>query len=83
MSSPNTDLHKQKRRHSAPLIGMVVATAVVVVVAIVLLFSGAEEATPPEGAEEQIDGRTGQPSEADDTAVPADAPNAEEPAPAD
>lgn len=74
MSSPNTNLDKQTRRHSGPLIGMAVAVAVVVVLGVVFLFSGAEEASPPQGADVQIDGRTGEPTAADVDEAPAPIP---------
>ncbi len=80
MSSPNTNLDKQTRRHSGPLIGMAVATVLVVVLAIVFLFSGAEEASPPQGADVQIDGRTGEPTAAEVEEAPAPVPA--EPVPA-
>ena len=60
MSAPKTDLEKQEERHKGPLIGMGAAVTWSVVLLIALLsyvfFMGDE----PEGAEQQVDGRTGE-----------------------
>ena len=59
MSAPKTDLDKQEKRHKGPLSGMgfvvVFALALLVVLVIWLSATGNE----PQGAETQIDGRTG------------------------
>ncbi|TNF20760.1 MAG: hypothetical protein EP318_09705 [Rhodobacteraceae bacterium] len=59
MSAPDTNLEKQKRRHKGPLAGIKLGLAVVA-----LLFAGFlvwtfAQSDGPEGAETQIDGRTG------------------------
>ena len=59
MSAPDTDPEKQVKRHRPSLIGI----AAVVALALVLLFAFVtfvvDRGGVPEGAEEQIDGRTG------------------------
>jgi hypothetical protein len=62
MSSPEPELQKQKRRHRGPLIGMAVVLAFVAILFFGWSFWSAQEATPPEGADVQIDGRTGEPA---------------------
>ncbi len=74
MSSPEPDLEKQKRRHGGPLIGI---TGVLIFVAILFIgwsFWSAQEATPPEGADVQIDGRTGEPTDAETPGAPVEVP---------
>ena len=60
MSAPHTDVEKQKKRHKGPLAGIraVVLWAVVLLVLLLayVLFTG----DAPEGADEVIDGRTGE-----------------------
>lgn len=59
MSAPKTDLDKQEKRHRGPLRGM----AIVVIFALVLLAAlmtwVSSDGGVPEGADVQIDGRTG------------------------
>lgn len=75
MSSPQTNLEKQKRRHIGPIVGISAALAFALVLFLGWSFWSAQEATPPEGADVQIDGRTGEPTEDDpaSAAVPAPA----------
>lgn len=59
MSAPDTNLDKQKRRHAGPLGGIRLSLIVVA-----LLFAGFlawtfAQSDGPEGAETQVDGRTG------------------------
>ncbi len=59
MSAPNTDVEKQEKRHKGPLIGMGAAVAwgvglLIAVMVYVFVIGG-----DPEGAETQVDGRTG------------------------
>ena len=59
MSAPDTNTERQAKRHRPALVGMAVA----VLVALALLFAYsiyvAEDGNTPQGAEEQVDGRTG------------------------
>lgn len=61
MSAPRTDIETQARWHRGPIMGMIA----VVVFALGLLFwqmaKVADEGTPLDNAEGQIDGRTGEP----------------------
>tara|TARA_R110002049_G_scaffold10127_3_gene50446 strand:+ start:154811 stop:155062 length:252 start_codon:yes stop_codon:yes gene_type:complete len=52
MSSPDTNLDKQKRRHAGPLIGMAVVT--VLAIAIIVYWVGEEVATAPENGAETV-----------------------------
>ncbi|MFZ3584588.1 hypothetical protein ACOI1H_20860 [Loktanella sp. DJP18] len=59
MSAPKTDVEKQEKQHRGPLRGMAgvvgFALFLLVILVIWISFNGNE----PEGAETQIDGRTG------------------------
>lgn len=59
MSAPDTNIEKQKERHRPSLAGMAIAAAfgVAMIAVLVVIVSARGEA--PEGAETQIDGRTG------------------------
>ena len=60
MSAPNTDLEKQERRHRGPLRGMagvLIFAAILLVVFIAYMFASNDGV---EGADEVIDGRTGE-----------------------
>ncbi len=63
MSAPKTDLEKQEKRHKGPLTGIV--GVVVFALVLLLLFVGyvVWQGDSPEGAEQQIDGRTGEVSD--------------------
>jgi hypothetical protein len=63
MGAPDTNLERQKRRHRWPLIGIGVAVAFGVGMMLFWLFGTVSDATPPEGAETQIDGTTGDPTD--------------------
>lgn len=69
MSNPEPSLDRSRRRHAGPLVGI----TLVVILAIAGLFwwlsYEAAEAPAPEGAEAQVDGRTGEESDADPAAV--------------
>lgn len=87
MSAPKTDLEKQEKRHRGPLTGIV--GVVVFALVLLLLFVGyvVWQGDSPEGAEQQIDGRTGEISDGAGAGgtEPDVAPDtmATEPAPAD
>ena len=59
MSSPQTNLETQKRRHKGPLIGIAVVLAFALVLLFLLITYVSDKGGVPEGAETQIDGRTG------------------------
>jgi hypothetical protein len=67
MSNSEHSLDRQKRRHAGPLIGM--ALVVMVAIAGLVWWLGYEvaEAPAPEGAEAQVDGRTGDVVPVEDT----------------
>lgn len=59
MSAPDTNVKKEERRHRPALTGMAVAAGfagLLLIAFLVYIFVSAGE---PEGAETQIDGRTG------------------------
>ncbi|SDX38540.1 hypothetical protein [Litoreibacter albidus] len=62
MSAPDTNVDKQAREHKAPLVGiagvLTFAGALLVALIIWVVSMGGE----PEGADVQVDGRTGQAS---------------------
>ena len=60
MSAPDTDTEKQKEAHKAPLrfgiaLPIIFALTLLVVLFVVVFLRGGD----PEGAEERVDGRTG------------------------
>ena len=59
MSAPKTDLDKQEKRHRGPLRGMAVVVAFALVLLVVLITWISANGNEPEGADTQIDGRTG------------------------
>lgn len=59
MSSPDTNLEKQKRRHAAPLRGIIAAVGFAVALLAGLLIWTVSDGGEPEGADTQVDGRTG------------------------
>ncbi len=74
MSAPDTNLEKQKRRHRGPLIGMALGVLFVGVIFLWMTGVVAFEGQTPQGAETQIDGRTGEqttPAPALDGSAPA------------
>lgn len=72
MSAPHTNLEKQRRRHIGPLIGMIVVVAFALGLLFWLTMRTADQGTPTETNEAQIDGRTGE-------ATPAEPVNPTEP----
>lgn len=59
MSAPNTNVEKQKRRHKAPLVGMRAILIYAAILLIGLVTWTTYQGGTPEGAAQQIDGRTG------------------------
>ncbi|SFR44007.1 hypothetical protein [Litoreibacter janthinus] len=62
MSSPNTNLEKQKTRHAGPLSGMGAGLLFAGVLFVALIGWTVYQGGEPDGAEVQIDGRTGEAS---------------------
>lgn len=60
MSAPDTDPEKQAKRHRPSLIGMGAVVALALVLLIALISVVVDRGGTPEGAEEQVDGRTGE-----------------------
>ena len=71
MSAPDTDLEKQEKRHKGPLVGMGLAVIAALLLLFVFVSYLVSEGGEPQGAETQIDGRTGieAPAETDGDAV--------------
>ena len=65
MSAPQTNLPKQRRRHRGPLIGMVAVVLFALGLIFWLTMRTADEGTPRERVSTQIDGRTGESTEAE------------------
>lgn len=59
MSAPNTDPEKQVKRHRPSLVAIAAAAGLALVLLVGLLTFIADDGGTPEGAESQIDGRTG------------------------
>ncbi len=82
MSAPHTNVETQKRRHRAPLIGMVVVVVFALTALFFLMMNTAEEGTPVDSQGGSIDGRTGLPTEDPAPTVPTEAtPTPATPAP--
>ncbi|QQA43986.1 hypothetical protein [Pelagovum pacificum] len=78
MSAPETNVDKQAKRHRPSIVGISVVlifVAIITVVFSVWLFAAGDE---PEGADTQIDGRTGEVVSGEGDTAPA--ANGEEPA---
>lgn len=65
MSAPDTDVEKQGKRHKPSLIGMAVVVAFALALLAALLIFVVDRGGVPEGAETQIDSRTGEVVEGD------------------
>lgn len=85
MSASKTNIETQKRRHAGPLVGMAVVVAIVILAFVGWLIVTARDGTAPQGADVQIDGRTGEPAPGDgSTSAPSsDAPTVTAPAASD
>jgi hypothetical protein len=91
MSAPRTNLETQGRRHRGPIIGIIAAMVFALGLLFLLMTETAENGTPADNGEAEIDGRTGDPTTpadppltppADPPATPeGDVPPAEAPAP--
>ncbi|WP_431299362.1 hypothetical protein [Tabrizicola sp. BL-A-41-H6] len=64
MSAPHTNLEKQRRRHVGPLIGMMVVVVFALGLLFWLMMRTADQGNPTETNEAQIDGRTGEATDA-------------------
>ena len=74
MSAPNTDLEKQEKNHRGPMRGMAVVVGFALLLLVGLMIWTSSNRTPVEGADTQIDGRTGEEVPAapqDETAPPS------------
>lgn len=60
MSAPETNVEKQEKRHKPALIGMGAAVVWAGVLLVGLILWIVYQGNEPEGAEAQIDGRTGE-----------------------
>jgi hypothetical protein len=59
MSAPETNIETQKKKHKGPLVGIVGAVIFAAVLFVALLAYVSDQGGTPEGADVQIDGRTG------------------------
>lgn len=59
MSASETNIEKQTRRHKGPLVGMGLGVGFALVLLLVFVGYQAYLGDEPDGAEVQIDGRTG------------------------
>ena len=60
MSAPDTDPEKQAKRHRPSLIGMGIVVVLALAMLLALITFVVDRGGAPEGAEEQVDGRTGE-----------------------
>lgn len=65
MSAPDTNLEKQKRRHKGPLGGMKLVLGLVALLFAAFVIWSFAASDGPEGAETQVDGRTGEVTESE------------------
>lgn len=65
MSAPNTNIEKQARRHRGALWGIALAVLTAVILFVGYMTVIVDRGNEPEGADVQIDGRTGLPETAD------------------
>ncbi len=66
MSPPDTNLEKQAKRHKGPLGGMALVAVFVVIITIAFAIWLMMGSDGPEGADAQVDGRTGEITETDE-----------------
>ena len=72
MSAPKTDLDKQEKQHRGPMRGMAFVVGFALLLLVILMVWISDNGNTPQGAQTQIDGRTG----AEEPAAPAEAPDA-------
>ena len=60
MSAPDTNTEKQEDRHKTPLMGIWIGMGAVLLLLVVFIFFNIAGGETPEGADEQVDGRTGE-----------------------
>lgn len=60
MSAPQTNIEKQKRKHKGPLIGMAVGVLFALGMLVLLIGYVTDKGGVPQGADTQIDSRTGE-----------------------
>jgi hypothetical protein len=59
MSASNTDVEKQVKRHKGPLIGIALVVAFALILLAFFAARTVDQGGVPEGADVQVDGRTG------------------------
>ncbi|MAQ47220.1 MAG: hypothetical protein CL812_15435 [Confluentimicrobium sp.] len=70
MSAPHTDIDKQERRHKGPLAGMKLVVGFAVLLLVLWVGWVVIYGSDPEGADTQIDGRTGTVEQTEETPQP-------------
>jgi hypothetical protein len=60
MSAPHTDVEKQKKKHRTPLLGMRAVVLWSLILLVLLIAFIALTGNEPTGADEVVDGRTGE-----------------------
>ena len=60
MSAPDTNTEKQERRHKTPLMGIWIGMGAVLLLLAVFVAFNILGGDDPVGADEQVDGRTGE-----------------------
>lgn len=65
MSAPTTDLEKQEKRHRGPLTGIIAVVVFALALLLLLVAYVVYQGDSPEGAVQQIDGRTGEVTSSD------------------
>lgn len=63
MSNTEPSLDRQRKRHAGPLIGMAVVVLFALGYLLWWIYYEVDAAPQPQGAEEQVDGRTGEVTE--------------------
>lgn len=71
MSAPDTNIKTQQKRHKPALLGILFAVALVLGLLFAFVTFVVDQGGAPEGANAQIDGRTGAIIEGDSAAQPA------------
>ena len=60
MSAPKTDLDKQQKRHRGAMTGIITVVVFALILLAALLVFTSADGNDPEGADTQIDARTGE-----------------------